>query len=239
MDLPRYSAPDFTTDFEPKHGPGFFPGTDGYFHGCSAAGPGRIVFFGTDFGSQRYWEEEVTEGGGEKRTQRTLCNLRCLVEEAGIDPCACHLTDAVLALTKRDKSTGNDEVYRRKEYRDYLELCGDFHGDWISRHKPELVVLMGTPNIDTYRRVVFNRALHRGRRMLEDAWVDMRSPWTCVYEDERELVRTQPGQPDVLWIFHPSFRHANPQFPKLPRAEKKRRREQLWERVVGHLRDYA
>lgn len=238
MDLPRYSAPDFTTDFEPKDGPGFFPGTVGHFHGCSSAGPRRIVFFGTDFGTQRYWEDKVADGEGEKRTQASLCNLRCLVEEAGIDPCACHLTNAVLALAKRDDMKGNDAVYGQKKYRDYLALCGDFHEDWISRHKPELVVLMGKPNIDTYRQFVFNRALPRLRQMLEDAWVDLPPPLTRVYEDGRELVKTQPEQPDVLWMFHPSYRHTNPQFPGGP-EEKRQRREQYWERVVEHLRDYA
>ena len=246
MGLPRYDDnPDFETCFEPKRGPGFFPGAGGYFHGCCPGGPRRIAFFGTDFGTQRYWEEQVTEGGGEKRTQATLHNLRCLVEEAGIDPCSCHLTNAVLALAKRDDMTGNASVYGLTRYRDYLELCGDFHKDWIFRHKPELVVLMGKPNIDTYRRLVFSRALRPVHSMLEAKWADLRAPWTCVYEAEegepgKELVKTGRGQPDVLWMFHPSFRHANPQFPGLEtRAEKKKRREQVWETVVSHLRKYA
>ena len=132
MDLPPYDDnPDFATCFEPKRGPGFFPGAGGYFHGCSPGSPRRIAFFGTDFGTRRYWEEEVTEGGGEKQTQATLRNLRCLVEEAGIDPCSCHLTNAVLALATRDDMTGNASLYGRKRYRDYLELCGDFHEDWM------------------------------------------------------------------------------------------------------------
>lgn len=165
------------------------------------------MFFGTDFGTRR----------GEKRTQTTLCNLRCLVEEAGVDPCCCHLTNSVLALAKRDRMTGRDDIYRRKEYRRYLVLCGDFHRDWICRHRPALVVLMGTSNID------------------------LRPPWEGVYRDHRELVRTERGQPDVLWMFHPSFRNSNPQFrrSRAPKAEKKRWREEVWKRVVGHLSTYA
>ena len=58
MDLPQCSAPDFRTDFQPKHGPGFFPGVGGYFHGCFPEGRRRIVFFGTDFGPQSYWEAD-------------------------------------------------------------------------------------------------------------------------------------------------------------------------------------
>ena len=95
--------------FSPSTVPASSPGAGGYFHGCFPEGPGRIVFFGTDFGPQSYWEEEVTEGGGEKRTQATLCNLRCLVEAAGVDPCSCHLTNTVLALAKGDRMTGNDQ----------------------------------------------------------------------------------------------------------------------------------
>lgn len=254
MDLPQYRAPDFRTDFEPKRGPGFSPGAGGYFHGCSPGGPARIVFFGTDFGTERYWKEEVTQGGGEKRTQATLRNLRCLVEEAGVDPCSCHLTNAVLALAKRDDMTGNyDDVYRRKGYRDYLELCGDFHEDWISQHEPELVVLMGTPNILTYRHFVFKRALDPVHQMLEAEWGDWRPPvdgegvdgqlsrWESVYQNQNELVRTEPGQPDVLWTFHPSFRNSNPRFQKLraSKAEKRKRREEVWNTVVRHLSTYA
>ena len=98
---------------------------------------------------------------------------------------------------------------------------------------------MGTPNIDVYRRFVFRRL--RIAPMLEDAWAGLRAPWTCVYREGKELVKTKPEEPDVLWIFHPSYRHSNPQFPKLevPKAEKRNRREEIWERIVGHLRDYA
>ena len=220
MDLPWHNDnPDFETRFAPKRGPGFFPGSGGYFHGCSPGGPRRIVFFGTDFGTQHYRQEEVTDGGGEKRTQTTLCNLRCLVEEAGIDPCSCHLTNAVLALVKRGDMTRNVHVYKKKQYRKYLELCGDFHEDWISRHKPDLVVLMGIPNIDTYRRFVFNRALHPVHSVLEAQWANYDTPWERVYQDRMELVRTRPDQPDVLWTFHPSSRHSNPQFSEVERFE--------------------
>ena len=178
----------------------------------------------------------MTEGSGEKRTQPTLCNLRCLVEEAGVDPCSCHLTNAVLALAKGGNATGNDRIYKRKRYRNYLEECGEFHRRWISRHKPDLAVLMGTQNVDTYRRLVF----HRVFPMLEGEWADFRTPWTSIYDANKELVRTQPGEPDVLWMFHPSYRQSNPQFPALrSQAEKRRRRADIWARTVRHLKTYA
>ena len=175
LDLPQYDCEDFRTDFRPKRGPGFFPGTDGHFHGCSAEGSRRIVFFGTDFGPERYWNDEVTDGRGEKRTQRTLRNLRSLVEEAGVDPCSCHLTNSVLALARSDPMTGNERVY--------------------AQH-PE-------------------------------------------YESGKELVSTRPGEPDVLWMFHPSFRHANPQFRQVGTPdEKRRRREQVWAATIERLSSY-
>ena len=236
MDLPQCKTQDFRTRFQPKRGPGFFPGTGGYFHGCSPESSARIVFFGTDFGTESYWEKEVTEGGGEKRTQATLCNLRCLVEDAGVDPCSCHLTNAVLALAKGDDMTGNDLIYTHKRYRRYLENCGEFHRTWISQHKPDLAVLMGTQNVDSYRRLVFNRVFPT----LDDEWADFRTPWRSIYDAKKELVRTRPGEPDVLWMFHPSYRQSNPQFPELKStAERKRRREEIWARTVWHLTSYA
>lgn len=236
MDLPQCKTEDFRTLFQPKRGPGFFPGAGGYFHGCSPGGSARIVFFGTDFGNESYWEEEVTEDGGEKRTQATLCNLRCLIEEAGVDPCSCHLTNAVLALASSHDMTGNERIYKRKRYRNYLEECGEFHRAWLSRRKPVLAVLMGTQNVDAYRRLVF----HRVFPTLEHEWADFRAPWTSIYDAKRELVRTQPGKPDVLWMFHPSYRQSNPQFPELmSRAEKKKSREGIWARTVQHLASYA
>ena len=143
----------------------------------------------------------------------------------------------MLALATRNDMTANNAVYTRREYRCYLKLCGNFHRDWISRHKPELVVLMGTPNIHTYRHFLFNRA-HPIHPMLEAAWGDYRAPWECVYQDRKELVRTGPEQPDVLWTFHPSFRHSNPQFRTLKAAKEKKRRlrEEVWHTVVTHLR---
>ena len=239
MDLPQYKckSEDFRTDFQPKRGPGFFPGTGGYFHGCSPGLSRRIVFFGTDFGPESYWKEEVTDGRGEKRTQTTLCNLRCLVEEAGLDPCSCYLTNTVLALAKRGGTTGNHHMYGRKRYRDYLEQCAEFHKAWTLRGNPDLVVLMGTPNVDIYRRLVFRHVFPA----LEDAWADFQRPWTTVYDAEKELVRkTKPGVPDVLWMFHPSYRQSNPRFPKsTTREENKRLRDAIWARTVQHLGNYA
>ena len=233
MDLPQYDCEDFRTDFRPKQGPGFFPGTDGHFHGCSAEGSRRIVFFGTDFGPERYWNDEVADGLGENRTQRTLCNLRCLVEEAGVDPCSCHLTNSVLALTKSDPMTGNEKVYA--QHPEYLRRCAEFHEDWISRNSPQLVVLMGRPNVELYRKRIF----HSIFPILEEEWRGLKSPWECMYERGKELVSTRPGEPDVLWMFHPSFRHANPQFRQAGTPdEKRRRREQVWAATIERLSSY-
>ena len=242
-DLPRYDCEDFRTDFKPKRGPGFFPGTDGHFHGCSAGGSRRIVFFGTDFGPERYWNDEVTDGLGEKPTQRTLRNLRRLVEEAGVDPCSCYLTNSVLALAKngpkptgakdRPPMTGNEKVYA--QHPKYLQRCAAFHEEWISRNSPRLVVLMGRPNLETYCRHVF----HSIFPILKTCWRGLGAPWECMYESGKELVRTRPGEPDVLWMFHPSYRHANPQFRQAGTPdERRRRREQVWTATIEHLGRY-
>ncbi len=95
---------------------------------------------------------------------------------------------------------------------------------------------MGTPNVDTYRRLVF----HRVFPMLEGAWGHFGTPWTSLYAAEQELLPTGPGKRDILWMFHPSYRHSNPQFPQLnSKAEKRRHREAIWARTVRHLSSYA
>ena len=234
MNLPQYRCEDFRTDFRPKRGPGFFPGTEGYFHGCSTEGSRRIVFFGTDFGPERYWNEEVSDGAGERRAQPTLRNLRFLVEEAGVDPCSCYLTNSVLALARRGDMTGNDKVYKR--HPEYLKQCADFHREWISRNQPRLLVFMGRPNLELYRSSIFDSIFP----FLEEEWRGLKPPWECVYEREKELVKTGPDEPDVLWIFHPSYRHANPQFRRAGSPEeRRRRREQVWARTVEHLSKYG
>ena len=225
--LPRYDCVDFRTDFEPRRGPGFFPGAGGYFHGCAPGGDRRIVFFGTDFGPEWYWEK-VEDGDGEKATQWTLRELRKLVDEAGVDPCSCHLTNAVLALARTDRMTGmtgKDRIYRK--HRKYLRKCADFHREWISRHEPGLVVLMGGANVRTYLRDVFQPIFPKAK--LEERWrLEPNARLSSIYESGRELV-VQPEGPDVLWMFHPSLRNSNPRY----------RREQVWSRTVEHLSRYG
>lgn len=223
--LPRHDHGDFRTDFEPRRGPGFFPGAGGYFHGCAPGGARRIVFFGTDFGPEWYWEE-VEDGDGERETQDTLRELRKLVDEAGVDPCSCHLTNAVLALARNGRTTENDRRIYRKHPK-YLRKCADFHREWISRHAPGLVVLMGGANVRTYLRDVFQPIFPKAK--LEERWRN--APLSSIYDEDesgRELVR-QPEGPDVLWMYHPSYRNTNP----------RKRRKQVWSRTVEHLRRYG
>ncbi len=230
--LPRHDCDVFRADFEPRRGPGFFPGAGGYFHGCAPAGDRRIVFFGTDFGTEKYWEE-VKDGDGERATQPTLRELRKLVDEACVDPCSCHLTNAVLALARTDSNVGNERIY--KQHPKYLRKCADFHREWISSHAPGLVVLMGGANARTYLRGVFRHVFQPIFPTLEERW---RAPLTSIYENGRELVR-QPEGPDVLCMFHPSYRNLNPRFPKCAVDEERKRREEVWRRIVEHLSRYG
>ena len=230
--LPGHDCDDFRADFEPRRGPGFFPGAGGYFHGCAPAGDRRIVFFGTDFGTEKYWEE-VKDGDGERATQPTLRELRKLIDEACVDPCSCHLTNAVLALARTDSNVGNERIY--KQHPKYLRKCADFHREWISSHAPGLVVLMGGANARTYLRGVFRHVFQPIFPTLEERW---RAPLTSIYENGRELVR-QPEGPDVLCMFHPSYRNLNPRFPKCAVDEERKRREEVWRRIVEHLSRYG
>ena len=194
------------------------------------------MFFGTDFGPERYWEEEVEDGDGEKETQTTLRELRKLVDEAGVDPCSCHLTNAVLALARNGRMTGNERIYGK--HPKYLRKCAAFHREWISSHAPGLVVLMGKPNVETYLRHVFQPIFPT----LEERWRrEPNAPLSSIYESGRELVRQPEGPdvPDVLWMFHPSYRNTNPRFPKCAAEEERKRREQVWSRTVEHLSRYG
>jgi hypothetical protein len=77
---PKYPCnDDFVTDFETEPGPGFYPGAGGYFHGCSSTCRPRTVIFGTDFGTEQYWKDEVRGKGGETQSQSTVSKLRSLI----------------------------------------------------------------------------------------------------------------------------------------------------------------
>ena len=159
QDLPECpSNRDFETRFTPKRGPGFFPGTEGYFRGCSSAASVDVVFFGTDFGTQRYWEHDVHDGRGERDDQTTLNRVRCLVHDAGVDPCACYLTNAILALAKIvkgrvEKNTDTHKVYRKSKHPCLFRECAKLHREWLEHHKPRVAVLMGAGHLKTYRSI--------------------------------------------------------------------------------------
>ena len=95
---------------------------------------------------------------------------------------------------------------------------------------------MGTPNVDTYRRAIFQYMFPELKQ-----WDGFGAPWESIYDARKELVRTGSREPDILWMFHPSYRYSNPQFRKLSisKAEKRKRRDEVWERTAAHLRDYA
>ena len=196
---------DFVTDFKTEQGPGFFPGADGYFHGCAAGRcRPRIVFFGTDFGTLSDWETKVRGKGGEKCSQPTLRHLRKLIDDIASDTgiaelaCWCHLTNAVLALAKVERNTDTYKVYRKPEHRQYLRQCGRSHFEWLQEQKPGLAVLLGARHFSVY-----------GCGVWSTVWPDLFGPngkW-CGMEMKDALsepvAKTESG-PRVLVMYHPS-----------------------------------
>ncbi len=213
--LPEYAInPWFETNFEPFFDlPGFFPGAGGFFHGCTSGQPKPFIFYGTDFGQLSY-QKTLATTGGEPRANQSLLKLRQVIEQAGLDPCACHLTNAVLGLTKGEEAVGNyDAMF--KNHPDYLIKCGHWHQEWLAINKPRLVVLMGTPHLKDYGKRIFPE--------LERAWAG-HTTLKSVYSARKELVKIDNG-PDVLLMYHPSFWHLHPSSAK--------------QRVVTRLSEYA
>ena len=207
---PQYPCnDDFVTDFETEQGPGFFPGAAGYFHGCTAPKcPPKIVFFGTDFGTECYWREGVCGKGGEKRSQQTLCALRCLVDdvgdETGIGNLAswCHLTNAILALAKITEIVkGNRDTYRaykKCEYQPYLQQCGATHREWLQEQRPGLAVLLGAKHLEVY-----------GRSLWSAVWPELFNPgrkWDGMKMKDAlcDPVQTTRRGLRVQLMYHPS-----------------------------------
>ena len=216
---------DFVTGFETEQGPGFFPGAGGYFHDCSAwTCPPKIVFFGTDFGTELYWEEEVRDKGGERRSQSTLRNLRSIIDAVEDDTgirglaCWCYLTNAVLALAKITAAVKDNRntyrAYRNPEYLSYLRQCGEVHRQWLRIHEPGLAVVMGAKNLEYY-----------GQSVWSVVWPELFGPggkWNGMEMKEalRSPVETAESGLRVQLMYHPSLMHLWPD-PEKTKAKTK------------------
>ena len=212
---PKYPCnDDFVTDFETEPGPGFYPGAGGYFHGCSSTCRPRIVIFGTDFGTEQYWKDEVRGKGGETQSQSTVSKLRSLIDAVGHDAgiprlaCWCYLTNAVLALAKITDAVKDNKhtfkAYRKPEHRSYLRQCGETHREWLQKQQPSLALLMGARHLEIYGRSVwsvvwpelFGSSGKWGLTKMKDA---LRSP-----------VGTTESGLRVQLMYHPSLMHLWP-----------------------------
>ncbi|WP_038218623.1 hypothetical protein [Xenophilus azovorans] len=206
----------FTTDFEPHLSlPGFFPGAGGFFH-SHAGGSKRILIFGTDFGPLEY-QQSLAAMGGEPESNRTIANLRGILNDAAIPLRDCFLTNSVLCLGKsRTDLLGLARYWKRDPA--YIEACAEWHHGFISRHRPDAVVFMGTPPLLTFGRALFPA--------LADHWRGYKS-LNATYAAGRETFHP-PGGPRVLLIPHASFWHVNA--TKYPEVAKQ---------AVEHLRRLA
>ena len=207
--LPEYETDDFITKFERLPGPGFFPVHDGRFDGCRAGTPPRVVFFGSNWGTLKsYWEcarDLRSHGQCGCPTSKTDRNLRNIVEEAGIDPCACQLTNAMLGLADVMRDTKANEVFWGHEL--YLGQCGKYHKQWLEEHAPRHAVIMGAWNLDGYGKFIWPELFEQGT-----AW--HRATIGRVFSgddpDEWNDVVTADSGLTVQVMYHPSFRLFDP-----------------------------
>ena len=142
----------FSTDFTPHFAlPGFFPGAGGFFHGYANTRR-RILIFGTDFGQLDY-QQGLAATGGEPADNATIYNLTKVLRSAGVSLDDCFLTNAVLCAWRQDNCIGNHAVWRK--FPTYIQDCAEWHRHFIERHNPSAVVLMGTPAVQTFGKVLY------------------------------------------------------------------------------------
>ena len=191
----------------------------------------RIVFFGTDFGTEQYWKEEVQGKGEERRSQSTVRNLRSLIDDVGHDTgirhlaCWCYLTNAVLALAKiTDRIKENKDTYKaykKPEYRSYLRRCGEAHSRWLQEQKPGLAVLMGAKHVEIYRHGVWSVV-----------WPELFGPrgeWDGMKMKDalRNPVKTTESGLRVQLMYHPSLMHLWPDRKKTEARTKEALRQEV------------
>ena len=198
-----HENPDFSTTFKPHLTlPGFFPGAGGFFHGHASENK-RILIFGTDFGQLDY-QQGLAASGGEPPDNRTILNLTKILTDASVSLDDCLLTNSVLCTWKVDRCLDNHAVWRR--YETYVANCAAWHREFIRQLKPDAVVLMGTPALQTFGKILYPA--------LGDRWKGLKS-LKAVYEVERETYQVPDG-PKVLLMPHASLWYPNAQrFPSV------------------------
>lgn len=188
--------PDFSTTFTPHLTlPGFFPGAGGFFHGHASANK-RILIFGTDFGQLEY-QQGLPANGGEPADNTTIFNLKKILTAVGIPLDHCFLTNSVLCTWKTNRCLNNHAVW--KHYPTYVRDCAAWHREFIKRHRPDAVVLMGTPALQTFGKALYQE--------LGAHWKGFNS-LKAVYANERETYQVSHG-PKVLLIPHASLWYLN------------------------------
>jgi uracil-DNA glycosylase len=194
--LPRCEEnPDFCTTFLPHLTlPGFFPGAGGFFPGHANANK-RILIFGTDFGQLDY-QQSLQSPHGETHNQ-TIVNLTKILTGAGVSLDECFLTNSVLCTWKVDRCLDNHAVWRR--YPEYVKDCAEWHLQFIEQHKPDAVVLMGTPALETFGKVLYKDlgVQWKGRTSLK-----------AIYDAGLETYQVPLG-PKVLLMPHASLWYLN------------------------------
>ena len=205
----------FSTTFSPHLTlPGFFPGAGGFFHGYPGASK-RILIFGTDFGQLKY-QQGLAASGGEPANNSTIFNLSKILRGAGVSLGDCFLTNSVLCTWRLDKCIDNHAVWRK--YPTYIAECAAWHRRFIEQHKPDALVLMGTPALKTFGKALYPE--------LGNYWKGFDS-LKAVYAAQRETFLVPDG-PVVLVMSHASFWNPNAkQYPDVAAA------------AIKHLRSFA
>lgn len=180
-------------------GPGFFPGTSGFFHTDSLSEHVRkpFMFVGQDFGTLNYLKELENDPQADMKVGTGLI-LKKLVQESGLNIQDCFLTNALFGIRVSDNITGTCEGWLDKNY---VEKCRQALALQIEAVQPKAIISLGC---DAPRLL---------RLLFEEIEVSKWHQWTFKKIDSSGAsVLEIKGHASVVVsciLVHPSFHHVN------------------------------
>ncbi len=134
-------------DIKPiEDGLGFFPYSNGLYHGAKAFPIGGVMILGQDFGTN-YYVIDTLNGKPESENLPTWRNLKILLTASKIEFNDCFFTNAIIgARINGEPMTGKAPPFKKKKYPDgakYLAECFEFLKIQVATQKPKLIICMG------------------------------------------------------------------------------------------------
>ena len=92
----------------------FFPGGKGTFDNSDQISDKSIMILGQDFDSERGFKKSLHQGEEDIQKNSTWRNLLIYLNEAGINPCICFFTNAIMGIRKGESSIGKSPAFKDK-----------------------------------------------------------------------------------------------------------------------------